>query len=138
MRLTALMYPVAVLVATACTSETPYVVRPQNYYARSYSWADGASPIAMARIRESTKAGEPAIVHASERDLDIYLKRGFEAVGFSGFNSASVQPETDALEQGKRIGADLVVILPAEYSHTSVNYVPVRTGLDPIWWTPSM
>ena len=102
-------------------------------YAQFYQPTDGMTQEVVERIRVASPPATPLIEHASccDRDgdmqalVDRYIRRGYEIIGFSSFNS-SVPPENEgAIAQGKGVGADRVVIFRPRYTNSSTSAVPL-------------
>jgi hypothetical protein len=63
----------------------------------------------------------------SQTILSAYLKRGYAMVGYSSFWSSTTQTEEAAIQQGKEVGADLVLILNPKYAGSSTSHIPITT-----------
>lgn len=87
----------------------------------------GAGPAALSRRDYLGKPPpvQPVDEQASQAELEAvladYSRRGYLAIGQSAFDWSQAVPESAAIAQGKRVGADLVLI-----------FSPVATG-----WTLS-
>lgn len=93
-----------------------------------------ASPEFLQRVaaqRAGTPPAIPLVERAQPADsqtvLDAYAKRGYVMIGSSLFNSG--RPETDdaAIQQAKKVGADLVLILNPKYTGSVTSAVPITT-----------
>lgn len=106
-----------------------------NQYERFYQPVAGATPEAIAQIREAPPPGNPQVEHASaptgpqemEALLSSYIKRGYALIGSSSFDSTAAQRETSAIEQARKVGADLVVILAPRYAGSTTAVMPIAT-----------
>jgi len=72
-------------------------------------------------IPELFRGGNP------DRDIPDQLAQGYVAIGQSAFNGPNVQ-ESDALKQGKAVGADRVIFF-SKYSRTQQTNVPISTPM---------
>ncbi len=48
-------------------------------------------------------------------------------IGYSSFNTGHRQSDSDAIEQGAKVGADLVLVVDPKYSGTVTTSVPITT-----------
>jgi len=60
-------------------------------------------------------------------DLNEYSRQGYVPIGHSVFNAASGAYQRGAVQQGIRVGADVVVLARPEYTNTKNGMVPVVT-----------
>lgn len=82
----------------------------------------------IAKNRLTPPPAEPFIERmAPSTDVTDYIKRGYVTIGVSEFNSSAAPAEDEAIEQGKKVGADLVVLLTPEYTGSSTTIVPFKT-----------
>lgn len=110
-------------------------------YSQYYAPSGGLSAADLAARRVAPPPETPALVQVSRADGDpdaaigSYAQRGYALIGMSSFNSSQRQRDADAVAQGKRVGADLVLVLPPHYTGSATDYVPVdRFGpADPYW-----
>jgi len=81
--------------------------------------------------RRATPAPQvPTAERASGNVQDIfatYLRRGYNALGYSHFNSGAAESDNGAIAQGAKIGADLVVIVDPRYTDTQSGAIPITT-----------
>lgn len=101
-------------------------------YSQFYRPAQGATPEAVAANRAMPPPDRPMVERSAppsspEKLLDAYAKRGYVLVGTSFFNSGSNESEDAAVEQGRKVGADLVLILNPRYTGSSTTALPFTT-----------
>ena len=98
-----------------------------NVYKDAYVPVQGATPEAIAAYRKSTAPAEPAIERGRPADIDALVqdlsKRGYRGIGQASFTSSRPAHEAEAIEQGKRVGADLVLLLNPSFAGTTVTAV---------------
>lgn len=111
---------IAVLV-TACVSG----------YSQFYKPAQGATPETIAALRVAPPSAHPIVERAPPPGsdapalLDAYAKRGYVIIGSSSFNSGQTQFEDAAVQQGVKVGADLVLILNPRYTGSNTTAMPL-------------
>lgn len=100
-------------------------------YKSFYTAVDGATPESINAIRAAPAPLTPMLERSapfkSNDDLNPYSKRGFDLIGYSSFNSGSPENEAGAIEQGKVVGADLVVVFSPQYTGSTTSAVPITT-----------
>lgn len=102
-------------------------------YSEFYRPASGLSPELLSKLRVAPAPKDPAVErvqHPGENYstfLDSYARRGFILIGVSSFSSGSPQNDGDAVEQGRKIGADLVVVFEPKFAGTTTSAVPITT-----------
>ncbi|HEY8878642.1 MAG TPA: PDZ domain-containing protein [Roseateles sp.] len=101
-------------------------------YQQFYRPAPGATPEALAAERAAPPTGSPLVERASSKTsadeiIDAYARRGYVLIGSSSFNSGQSESDAAAVEQGRRVGADLVVILDPRYTGTVNGSIPITT-----------
>lgn len=99
-------------------------------YKEFYEQAQNFTPERIAEMRVAPPTGVPILERAYAADtelLESYAKRGFVMIGSSMFNSGIPDSESDAIEQAKRVGADLVVILTPRYTGSVATSIPITT-----------
>jgi Trypsin-like serine proteases, typically periplasmic, contain C-terminal PDZ domain len=111
-----ILIAIMALGVTACSSGYQMFYHPQN----------GATPEAIAATRIGTPAATPLLEHAYSTNLNSvlfgYKKRGYEMIGYSLYHSPGIAEDNSAIEQAKKVSADLVVILPAsDYTNYKLN-----------------
>ena len=58
---------------------------------------------------------------------DAYLRKGYVYIGSSSFTSGRAESESSAIQQGKNVGADLVLIINPKYLGSTTSVVPITT-----------
>jgi len=102
-----------------------------NGYAQFYRPAQGATPDVIASLRVAPASGQPFVERAAPPGsdatqlLDAYAKRGFVLIGSATFNSGHNESENAAIQQGVKVGADLVLILNPRYTGSTTTAVPL-------------
>ncbi len=102
-------------------------------YSQFYRPAQGATPETIAALREAPPTGQPIVERAAPPGpdttalLDAYAKRGYVLIGLSSFNSGRTESEDAAIQQGRQVGADLVLILNPRYTGSTTTAVPLTT-----------
>lgn len=99
-------------------------------YTKFYKQADGATPQAIAAIRAGQAPSMPVLDHwggGPKEAYDAYGKHGYISIGYSSFNGAGGVKDGQALEQAKKVGADLVVVIDPRYTGTRSSVIPVVT-----------
>src|SRR5690606_2740780 len=79
--------------------------------------------------RVAPAPAEPEIVRVSGSYADYadqYTRAGYVPIGYSSYNGASGS-ESEALAQGKAVGADLVVFIRPRYTETRTASIPITT-----------
>jgi len=110
----------AMLVISGCASG----------YAKFYRPLPGATPEAIAETRAGPPPSIPLVDRTGMKPDDIvpaYGANGFAPIGFSSFNGAGGQSEQGAIDQAKKIGADLVVLSNPQYTGTKSSVIPMIT-----------
>jgi serine protease Do len=111
----------ATIALTACASG----------YSQFYKAAPGATPEAIAATRVAPPTGQPIVERSASPGpdasalFDAYTKRGYSYIGGASFNSASQDSEESAVEQGRKVGADLVVIFNPRYTGSTTTAMPL-------------
>lgn len=110
---------VAFLVLAGCASG----------YKTFYSPADGVTSERVAARRVSPPSGSPTLERSPPGNpdavLEAYAKRGYMMIGHSMFNSGKNESEAAAIEQGKAVGADIVLVLNPQYTGSVSTSVPL-------------
>ncbi len=100
-------------------------------YKEFYRPVNGFDVARIAELRASPPPAQPLVERAqpgnADEILDAYAKRGYVMIGSSMFNSGRAESEDSAVEQGKSVGADLVLILNPKYTGSVTTTVPITT-----------
>lgn len=114
---------IASLVITGCVSGYKQFYQPYN----------GATPQVVAQLRANPPTGMPVVDHYGGKDYKSMVKdygsAGYIPIGYSSFNSGHSEPDSGAIAEAKKVGADLVVIISPEYTGTRSTVIP--------WTTPT-
>ncbi|MFE0502299.1 PDZ domain-containing protein [Lysobacter soli] len=97
-------------------------------YSQFYQAADGATPEAIAQTRTAPAPAIPKLERSADTPENIanaYGRYGYAVIGYSSFNGAAGQSEQGALDQGKKVGADLVVVVNPQYTNTVSSVIPL-------------
>jgi len=111
-----------VLLLSACASG----------YSQFYTPAQGATPETIAAGRAAPPTGDPIVERTAPPSdaaklLEAYAKRGYVLIGSSTFNSGRAESDSSAIEQGRKVGADLVLLLNPRYTGSTTTSVPLTT-----------
>jgi len=98
-----------------------------NNYARFYTPVPDTLPTVIASNRVAPPPATPLVEHTSNQDLEPYNRRGYVPIGFSNFWSTNNESDQGAVDQGRKIGADLVVIVNPIHSGSVTTHVPVTS-----------
>lgn len=97
-------------------------------YSQFYTPIAGATPEAIERIRSAPAPATPVVERSSTvPDAEQYARRGYVAIGYSSFSSGHSESEQNAVDQGKKVGADLVVIVNPSYAGSVTSQIPLTT-----------
>ena len=100
-------------------------------YKQFYMPVQAATPEAIARMRAAPPPANPIVERAPPTDskavTDAYLKRGYFVIGHSSFNSGRSESNDAAIQQGRDVGADLVLILHPRYTGSVTTNIPITT-----------
>ena len=100
-------------------------------YSQFYKPAQGVTPEVIAATRVAPPTGQPLIERAAPPGpdasalLDAYAKRGYFILGSSSFNTGRAESEDAAIQQGLKVGADLVLILNPRYTGSTTSAMPL-------------
>ena len=97
-------------------------------FSQFYTPIPGATPEVIAK----TRAAPPPAIPLVERspvvpDQDLYARRGYGVIGYSSFSSGHNESEKSAIDQGVKVGADLVVIVNPSYAGSVTSQIPITT-----------
>jgi len=108
-------------------------------YKQFYQPAAGVTPEQIASMRLAPPPTQPIVERAqpaeTQQILDAYAKRGYVLIGSSSFNSGSAESEDAAIQQGKHVGADLVLILNPKYTGSVTTSLPITTPTSSTTYT---
>jgi hypothetical protein len=97
-------------------------------YRQFYTVVPGATPEVIAKIRVTPPPERPLIEHSPTfPPPDVYLRRSYIAIGYSSFNSGHKESEKNAIAQGQKVGADLVVIVNPSFTGSVTSQIPITT-----------
>ncbi|MEE5127614.1 PDZ domain-containing protein [Pseudomonas alliivorans] len=100
-------------------------------YKEFYIPSSGATPEEISANRASTPPTTPLIERSafgdSDQIVDRYARRGYVIIGESRFNSGERVSEEDALEQGKAVGADMVLVYLPKHTGSITSSMPITT-----------
>jgi hypothetical protein len=99
-------------------------------YKEFYRPAQGVSPELVAQTRAEPPPPVPKLDRSGDKPENVlasYARFGYGLVGYSSFNASDGQSESNAIEQGKRVGADVVVILNPQYTGSRSTVIPLTT-----------
>jgi len=100
-------------------------------YKEFYRRAEWATPEVVAARRVSPPPANPIVERAQSGNIqatvDGYLKRGYVPIGDAFFNSGRRESDDSAVQHGKDVGADLVLILNPKYTGSVTSSVPITT-----------
>ena len=98
-----------------------------NAYKDAYVPVQGVTPETIAAHRKGAAPAEPVVARGERADLAVLVqeltKRGYQGIGQANFTSSRQVPEFEAIEQGKRVGADLVLLLDPSFAGSTVTAV---------------
>ncbi|MBS0317841.1 MAG: PDZ domain-containing protein [Proteobacteria bacterium] len=101
-----------------------------NGYMQFYHPYPGATPEAISKMRASPPPVNPQVEHIASINQSMfehYENLGYVPIGYSSFNSGQQQSDNNAIEQGRAVGADLIVIANPRYTGTETRIVPITT-----------
>lgn len=100
-------------------------------YKDFYKSANDATLKLIALRRSSSPPTTPIVERAqpstAQSIVDAYSKRGYSMIGSSTFNSGKKESEDVAIQQGRDVGADLVLILNPQYTGSVTTSIPITT-----------
>jgi len=97
-----------------------------NGYSKFYQQVPDATPEAIAQIRAAPPPETPLVMYAAKPpDPKPFMQQGYAVIGYSSFNSGHNEPDSEAVAQAKKIGADLVVIVDPNYTGSVTSQIPL-------------
>lgn len=101
-------------------------------YAQFYTPNPNIKPDELAARRVAPPPVVPQLDHSGDMPRDIisaYMREGYIPIGHSSFNGNANASDAGAIEQGKKVGADVVVVVNPHYLGTRSTVIP--------WTTPT-
>ena len=107
-----------------------------NGYEQSYVPTSQTYDPRVDRVAPAPEQPEVSLVASSDvkATSERLMRRGFDTLGYSIFKSAESMPDSMAIKQAKRLGADLVMIVAPEYAG---SYQTTDTVSEPVGSTSS-
>lgn len=97
-----------------------------NGYSEFYTPVAGATPQAIAKTRASPPPTTPLVMHAvTPPDPKPFIQQGYAVIGYSSFNSGHSEPDSEAISEARKVGADLVVIVDPNYTGSVTSQIPL-------------
>jgi hypothetical protein len=99
-------------------------------YSEFYRSVPGATPEAIANTRSAPPPKSPLLNHDGGNPksvVEAYARQGYALIGYSSFNSGRRVSDSDALEQGEKVEADVVVVMNPQYTGSVTSNVPITT-----------
>lgn len=101
-------------------------------YKQFYQPAQGIDPQRIASQRLAPPPETPIVERGAPTSdlrtvLDPYAKRGYVMIGMSSFNSGRAESESSAIDHGRTVGADLVLIMSPKYTGSVTTSMPLST-----------
>lgn len=101
-----------------------------NGYSQFYRPTPGATPEAIAATRESPAPSVPRLIEAGSDPkvvVESMARDGYGVIGVASFSSGHNAPEKEALEQGSKVGADVVIVMSPSYAGSVTSSIPITT-----------
>jgi hypothetical protein len=99
-------------------------------YQQFYRSNPSVDPTSLAERRVGPAPATPLVDHMgsySPQIVSAYESNGYFPIGYSDFTSGARQWGDGAVEQGKRVGADLVVEIDPQYAGQASTVIPITT-----------
>ena len=97
-------------------------------YSQFYTAFPDATPEAIAKVRVAPPPAVPLVDHSpTVPNPEQYARLGYVPIGYSSFNSGRNESEKNAIAQGQKVGADLVVIVNPSYTESVTSQLPITT-----------
>lgn len=100
-------------------------------YSQFYQPASGLDLERIYSSRATAAPAQPVVERGSAGDPDqvlaAYAKRGYLMIGSSTFTSGRKETDESAIQQGKSVGADIVLILNPSYAGSVTSSLPITT-----------
>jgi hypothetical protein len=98
-------------------------------YKTFYKQQPDVAPETISVWRVNPPPAVPMLERTASNNVDAilatYAKRGYQLIGYSIFNSGANETEASALEQGKEVGADLVLVANPRYTGSTTSTIPI-------------
>lgn len=101
-----------------------------NDYAEFYESSQDYADTVKRRSNPATNNPHVIKVYQNQLNDEFYrnlLKKGYYPIGQSSFNAGAGRSDQDAIEQAKKVMADLVVIMNPVYTNTIQSQMPITT-----------
>lgn len=99
-------------------------------YSQFYTPVEGADSQSISAVRVAPPPAMPKLDRSGDTPDNIvsaYSRHGYVVIGYSSFNSGRAESEQGALEQGAKVGADVVVVVNPTYTGTVSSVIPMTT-----------
>ena len=99
-------------------------------YEKFYQPNPSATSAAVSARRAGPPPAQPILDHTGLTGgalLQPYIAQGYAVIVYSSFNGGVVQADQGALDQGRKVGADLVVVSNPSYTGTRSTVIPIVT-----------
>lgn len=97
-------------------------------FSQFYTPIPGATPEVIANTRAAPPPSTPLVERSPVApNQDLYARRGYAVIGYSSFSSGHNESEKNAIAQGVKVGADLVVIVNPSYAGSVTSQIPITT-----------
>jgi PDZ domain len=99
-------------------------------YSKFYRGTPSVTPEFIAKYRSGVPPKTPTLTHAGGSPSEVvaaYARRGYGVIGYSAFSSGHRESDAAALEQGTKVGADVVVVMDPKYVGSVTTSVPLTT-----------
>ena len=84
------------------------------------------TPQRIAELRVAPPPATPAVDHTSNPvGVMALIRHGYAVLGISTFTSGHSESDEDAITQGQKVGADLVLIVDPRYTGTVSGQIPI-------------
>lgn len=99
-------------------------------YEKFYTPNPNATPAQVAKIRVNPAPETPQLAQFSDSPqaiIEAYVRQGYFPIGYSNFTSGWAAKSKNAVKQGKRVGADLVVVVNPTLTSSVTTAFPLTT-----------
>lgn len=101
-----------------------------NGFQQFYRPNTGVDPAILAARRVGPPPATPQLDHIGSYTPQVllaYQTNGYFPIGYSDFTSGRGQNVSGAIEQGQKVGADLVVVIDPQYAGQVSTVIPITT-----------